>query len=316
MRRSVKNMAVSVHTRLLQRARDEGRAFNELLQLYGMERLLYRLSQSEHADQFVLKGALMLQLWGDGLVRTTKDIDLHGRRTASVGEIVSVIRGCVAVEVRDDGLQFPAEEVSGEEIRLEAKYDGVRVQLRSYLGKAVIPLQVDVGFGDVIKPAPERISYPTLLDFPAPSLLGYPPETSIAEKFEAMVSLDVKNTRLKDFLDIWLLSQRRAFQGARLAEAIHATFHRRGTQLPGETPVALTEQYYDMPDRQRQWQAYLKKGRIVGVPERLAEVALGIARFVMPLVEALRSRSPIPGQWPRGGPGWDELGAGRAERSP
>lgn len=160
MKKGINNMAVSVHTRLLHRAKAEGRVFNELLQLYGMERLLYRLSRSEHADRFVLKGALMLQLWGDGIARTTKDIDLHGRQPATVEEIIDLLQACVEVEVDDDGLRFPGDEISGEEIRLEAKYDGVRGRLRAYLGKAVIPLQVDVGFGDVIKPAPSRITYP------------------------------------------------------------------------------------------------------------------------------------------------------------
>ncbi|MDY0003359.1 MAG: nucleotidyl transferase AbiEii/AbiGii toxin family protein [Polyangia bacterium] len=302
MKKGIKNVAVSVHNRLLQRAKDEGRAFNELLQLYGLKRLLYRISRSEDADRFVLKGALMLPLWGDGIARTTKDIDLHGRQTATVDEIVSVIRSSVAVDVEDDGLRFPVDEVAGDEIRLEAKYDGVRVRLRAYLGKAVIALQVDVGFGDVIKPAPSSITYPTLLDFPAPTLLGYPPETTIAEKLEAMVSLDVRNTRLKDFLDIWLLAQRREFEGARIVEAIRATFERRGTQLPTEIPVALTDGYLDLPARQRQWQAYLKKGRIEGAPDSLADVAQVIVRFLMPVVEAARGLDSLPGRWPAGGP--------------
>jgi len=302
VKKGIKNMAVSVHTRLLQRAKDEGRAFNELLQLYGMERLLYRISQSEHAERFVLKGALMLQLWGDGIARTTKDIDLHGRQTATVDEIVSALRDSVAVDVEDDGLRFPVDEISGDEIRLEAKYDGVRVKLRANLGKAVIALQVDVGFGDVIKPAPASITYPTLLDFPAPTLLGYPPETTIAEKFEAMVSLDVRNTRLKDFLDIWLLAEHREFEGARLAEAIQATFERRGTQLPTEIPIALTARYYDLPARHQQWQAYLRKGRIEGAPGSLAEIAKVIARFLMPVVEATQGLKPLPERWPASGP--------------
>ncbi len=302
MKKGIKDMAVSVHTRLLQRAKAEGRAFNELLQLYGMERLLYRISQSEHAERFVLKGALMLQLWGDGIARTTKDIDLHGRQTATVDEIVSAIRDSLLVDVQDDGLRFPVDEVSGDDIRLEAKYDGVRVRPRAYLGKAVIALQVDVGFGDVIKPAPASITYPTLLDFPAPTLLGYPPETAIAEKFEAMVSLDVRNTRLKDFLDIWLLAERRDFEEVRLAEAIQATFERRGTQLPAEIPIALTSGYYDLPARHQQWQAYLRKGRIEGAPDNLADAAQVIARFLMPVVEAIHDRRLLPKHWSRGGP--------------
>ena len=184
MKKAITNLAASVHARLLNRAKAEGRPFNELLQYYAMERLLYRLSQSDHAERFVLKGALMLQFWG-----------------------------------------------------------GVRVRCCANLGNARIPLQIDIGFGDVITPGALKVVYPTLLDFAAPRLLGYTPETSIAEKFEAMVILDMANTRLKDFLDIWVLAQGQEFRGDVLANAIKTTFLRRRTPLPQFTPIALTPSF-------------------------------------------------------------------------
>jgi hypothetical protein len=244
MKKAITNLAASVHARLLNRAKAEGRPFNELLQYYAMERFLYRLSQSDHAEQFVLKGALMLQFWGGPLTRATRDIDLLGRTAATVDELVGVIRSFITVRVDDDGLLFDATTVSGEEIRLDSHYDGVRVRCCANLGNARIPLQIDIGFGDVITPGALKVVYPTLLDFDAPRLLGYTPETSIAEKFEAMVVLDLANTRLKDFLDIWVLAQGQEFSGDVLANAIKATFLRRRTPLPQSTPLPLTPVFH------------------------------------------------------------------------
>jgi len=302
MKKPITNMAASVHARLLSRAKTENRPFNELLQYYAMERFLYRLSRSAHADQFVLKGALMLQFWGGSLSRATKDIDLLGRVTATVDELLDVVRDCGSIAVEDDGLQFDPELVRGEEIRLQAKYDGVRVHCGARLGNARITLQIDIGFGDVITPQAQRIEYPTLLEFDPPSLLGYTPETSIAEKFEAMVVLDMANTRLKDFLDLWILSQAREFSGNVLAEAVDATFRRRGTPLPGSTPIALTSAFHLAAGKQAQWQAYVRKARVEGPTPTLEETVARIDTFLMPVVKALASGIPFASAWPPGGP--------------
>lgn len=223
MKRKPTNMAASVHGRLLNLAKAQARPFNDLLQYYAMERFLYRLSRSAHANRFILKGGLMLQLWGGPLTRSTKDIDLLNRTTADVEALVATVRDCVAVEVADDGIRFDPDSVSGEEIRLAAHYDGVRVRLRAFLGNARVSLQVDVGFGDVVTPAAQHLDYPSLLGFERPRLLGYTPETTIAEKLHAMVALDMANTRMKDFLDLWVLARGRSFSGSVLAQAIHGT---------------------------------------------------------------------------------------------
>ncbi|RMG12191.1 MAG: nucleotidyl transferase AbiEii/AbiGii toxin family protein, partial [Deltaproteobacteria bacterium] len=240
MKKKATNLAASVHARLLDRAKAEGRPFNELLQYYAMERFLYRLSRSEHGDRFVLKGALMLQLWGRPVTRATRDIDLLGRGASNVDYLVDVVRSCLALEVEDDGLRFDPECVTGKEIRLAANYDGVRIRCKAQLGNACVSLQIDVGFGDVITPGAQEIEYPVLLDFEAPRLLGYTPESAIAEKFQAMVVLDMANTRMKDFLDIWMLAREHEFAGDVLADAVAATFRRRQTPLPESTPLALT----------------------------------------------------------------------------
>lgn len=268
MKKNVTNVAASVHARLLNRAKADGRPFEELLQYYVMERFLYRLSRSDHADRFVLKGALMLQFWGGPLSRATKDIDLLGRSTATVDELVDVIRGCVAVPVDDDGLRFDAASMTGEEIRLAAHYQGVRIRCMAHLGNARVSLQVDIGFGDVVTPDVQEIEYPTLLESEAPHLLGYTPESVIAEKFEA-------------------------------------TFRRRQTALPETTPVALTPAFYSAEAKRAQWRAYLRKGRVQGSAPALEEVVPRIEAFVMPVVSAVVSGIPFERHWPPGGP-WGE----------
>jgi hypothetical protein len=305
VKKRITNVAASVHARLLNRARVEGRPFNELLQYYVMERFLYRLSRSEHANNFVLKGALMLQFWGGQVARATKDIDMLGRGAASVAEVVDVVRSCLEVAVDDDGLRFDPRHITGEEIRLAANYNGVRVRCAARLGNARVTLQIDVGFGDVITPGAQQIEYPTLLDFEAPRLLGYTPETAIAEKLEAMVVLDMANTRMKDFLDIWILAQGRTFAGQLLAHAIEATFRRRRTVLPESTPLALTPAFHSLAAKQAQWRAYLRKGRVQGDVPDFDEVAEHIESFVMPLVTSLSAGQPFTRRWPPGGP-WEE----------
>lgn len=301
MTRGPANVAASVHARLLNRARTEGRPFNELLQYFAMERFLYRLSRSEHADRFVLKGALMLQFWGGPLARTTKDIDLLGRSTIGVDDFVEVVKNCVITDVEDDGLTFDAASVVGEEIRLAAHYEGVRARLAARLGNARVTLQVDVGFGDIVTPGAQDIEYPTMLGFASARLLGYTPETVVAEKLHAMVTLDMANTRLKDFLDVWTLAQGRDFHGPLLAEAIGATFRRRRTPLPTCTPVALTAVFYSDPTKQSQWRAYLRKGRVQGLPPSLNEVAEQVRALVMPILEAHASSRTFNATWSAGG---------------
>ena len=214
---SPKNMAASVHARLAEIGRRTGRPFQELLQYYAMERFLYRLSKSPHAASFVLKGALMLRVWDAPMARPTKDIDLLGRLEHSLENGSTVVREVCAVEVEPDGLAFRSATLRSERIREDADYEGVRIRFDGLLARARIAMQLDVGIGDVMVPGPVEIAYPTLLDFPAPRLKGYPRETAIAEKFEAMVKLGALNSRMKDFYDIWLLSRQFDFDGPTLA---------------------------------------------------------------------------------------------------
>jgi len=304
-KRKVTNVAASVHDRLLARARAEEKPFHELLQYYAIERFLFRLSRSKYADRFVLKGALMHQLWGGSLSRSTRDIDLMGRSSSSVDQAVDIFRDCLAVKVDDDGLRFEAESIRGEEIRIDADYHGVRITLRAYLENAEIRLQVDVGFGDVITPGAQKFSYPSLLGLEEPRLLGYTPETTVAEKLQAMVVLDMANSRMKDFYDLWLLATGREFTGAVLTEAIRSTFSRRRTALPEAIPIALTPAFSEAPDKQAQWHAYLRKVRIIGEQLSLRRTADIIVSFVMPVVESARRGLSFKRRWRPGGP-WSD----------
>lgn len=301
-KRKLTNVAASVHDRLLARAKAEEKPFHQMLQYYAIERFLFRLSRSKYADRFVLKGALMHQLWGGILSRSTRDIDFMGRISLSVEEAVDVFRDCIAVKVNDDGLRFEASSIRGEEIRIDANYHGVRVTFRAYLENAEIRLQVDVGFGDVITPGAQKIVYPSVLGLEEPRLLGYTPETTVAEKLQAMVVLDTANSRMKDFYDLWLLATGHEFTGPVLVEAIRSTFSRRRTALPETIPIALTAAFGEVPHKQAQWYAYLRKTHIKGEHLSLSQTAGIIASFVMPVIECARQGFPFRRRWSPGGP--------------
>jgi hypothetical protein len=300
-KRNLTNVPASVHHRLLNLARETKRPFNELLQYYTMERFLFRLGASGHADRFVLKGALMLRVWNLPLARPTMDIDMLGRVPNSVDGLVEIIRQCLAVETPDDGVSFDTKSVKGEAITLDKKYHGVRIRAYGRLGNARLSLQLDFGFGDAVVPGPVEIEYPELLDFGKPHLLGYTPESAIAEKFQAMVELDMANTRLKDFFDLWKLSQTLHFDGSILAAAMTATFRQRGTPLPTLPPPALTESFFADPTKQSQWSAFLRKGRLEAEAGMLTEIVKEIADFLLPPAYEAANGNPFGKGWqPRG----------------
>ncbi len=218
-----RNIAASVRQRLLNQARNDKRPFSELLQYYAMERFLYRLSQSGHADRFILKGALMLRVWfspqASTQFRPTMDIDMLGLTSNEEDSIIDKIKDIISVDTEPDGLIFDLDSIRAERITEDADYEGIRVRFTGSLDTARIHMQIDVGFGDIVHPEPVESELPTILDFPAPKLLCYSRESAIAEKFEAMLKLGELNSRMKDFFDIWLLSQQFDYDGADLAEA-------------------------------------------------------------------------------------------------
>jgi hypothetical protein len=295
------NLPASVHRRLLNRARGTGGSFNELLQRFAIERFLYRLSQSSSSERFVLKGALMLSVWRVEPPRSTLDIDLLGRAGNQVEEMVATMRAVCRQAVEPDGMSFDPETVVGERIAEEATYEGVRVRLRGALGNASLPMQIDIGFGDVVVPAAEMIDYPTLLDFPAPRLSGYSRESTIAEKLHVMASRGLLTSRMKDFLDVWLLSRQFDFDGATLAQAVGTTFAHRETPVNPE-PKVLTQSFATDEVKVAQWQAFARRTRLSGDAVGLAEVVAHLASFLGPVVGALGEGRRFRGTWHAPGP--------------
>ncbi|HEY7124722.1 MAG TPA: nucleotidyl transferase AbiEii/AbiGii toxin family protein [Ktedonobacterales bacterium] len=299
------NIVASVHQRLLNLAAKQQQPFQVLLTRYALERLLYRLGQSAEASRFILKGALLFWLWDEHLHRATRDLDLLGSGDNSVEHWEQLFRSICSLPVEADGLVWLPESVVVRQMREDEEYEGLRAQIEARLGNARIPVQVDIGFGDAVTPAALEAEFPTLLDFPAPRLRAYPRETVVAEKFWIMAQLGMANSRLKDFYDLWVLGHRFAFEGAVLAQAIQATFARRRTPLPSETPLALTGLFGDDRSKQVQWQAFLSKGKLEVEASGLGAVVGFLQGFLLPPTLALPSEQPFALVWPAGGP-WQE----------
>ena len=256
------DLAASVRARLLQIAKAEQTDFNAVLVRFALERFLYRLGQSAHAERFVLKGAMLFNLWYAMPHRPTRDVDLLGFGASDLGGIAQAFREIVSVPSAD-GLVFDAASVAVDEIRKNAGYAGARVLVSAELARARCTVQVDVGFGDAVTPGPVDASYPVLLpDFPAPRLRTYPVYTVVAEKLHAIVLLGMTNTRVKDYLDLSVLLEREALDPVTLAAAIAATFARRGTALPTDTPMGLSDEFAHDASRQALWAAFLKKNAL------------------------------------------------------
>lgn len=302
MRDDIKNIEASVRSRLQNKAKETNRPFAEILQYYGMERLLYRFSQSNYADKFILKGALMFTVWEIPERRTTLDIDFLARFDNQVTAIEKVVKDICKVRVPADGLTFDPDTISGQKIKEDADYEGVRIKFRGFLERSRIPMQIDVGFGDIVYPKTKVIDYPVILDFPKPHLKGYPAESVISEKFEAMVKLGLLNSRMKDFYDIWLMMRQFDFIGSNLAEALKRTFGHRKTDLPKAPPLFAEEIYDEKSDRQTLWKAFLRKGDIKHTPEKLVIIAKGIEEFLIKPLDAVNKGNGFNKEWKAPGP--------------
>lgn len=297
--KSPKNVASSVRQKLLNLARNYKRPFNEILQYYAMERFLYRLSQSVHADRFILKGALMQRVWRSPEFRPTMDIDMLGRTSNEEASLVAQIRDVMAVDVVPDGLAFDPDSIQSERITEDADYEGIRIRFRGSLDTARVNMQVDIGFGDIVYPGPEESYFPVMLEIPAPKLLCYSRESAIAEKFEAMVKLGSLNSRMKDFYDIWLLSRQFDFDGEKLAEAIRLTFEKRGTAIPRKIE-AFEPSFIDA--KQVQWAAFHKRLQQDHAPKSFSDVVAVVEEFLAPITVLLSQDSPRFLKWSASGP--------------
>jgi len=282
-------LIASVHARLLARTKELGEDFNLTLTRYAVERFLYRLSISDLREQFWLKGALLFDLWFEVPHRPTRDADFLGFGPQDAALLGDAVRTLCNIPV-DDGMVFDAGSIAIEEIREDARYGGLRARLVGLLGKARSTVQLDVGYGDAVTPGPEEIDYPVLLrDQPAPRLRAYPRATVAAEKFEAIVSIGMANSRMKDYFDLRALAREGVLDAATLADAVAATFARRGTALPDEMPVGLSDEFAEDATKRAQWKAFLAKNRLDA--SALAPVVAEVRHFMVDPLRLARERA-------------------------
>lgn len=291
------SLTASVRQRLLNLSQARNYEFQLTLTHYAIERLLYRLSQSTAGDGFLLKGAMLFNLWTGELHRPTRDLDLSGQGDPSTDRLHLIFQDLCALTVAPDGLIFDPDSVQITPIRELQEYDGQRVKLTAHLANARIPLQIDIGFGDAVTPAPVTVEYPTLLDFPAPQLRIYPKETVVAEKTQALVALGMANSRMKDFYDLWFLANKFSFAGEPLADAMSATFARRRTPIPADQPLGLTETFYHHLQKQQQWRAFLSRNEIELDENSFADIIDELRKFLMPPLVAARNQTHFVATW-------------------
>ena len=300
---SVRNISASVRDRLLNKARTEKLDFNLLLTRYALERMLYRLSISKQRDQFLLKGALLFDLWFDVPHRPTHDADFLGFGSAEIPHIEATFRDICRIEV-EDGIAFQPDTVKAAEIRKEANYAGVRVTLQGMLDSARCPVQIDIGFGDAVVPGPDEVHYPVILgEMPEPHLHVYPRYTVVAEKLEALTSLGMLNSRMKDYFDLWILAKHSDFDGQILSRAVAATFDRRRTAIPTGLPIGLSDEFIGDAQKAKQWQGFLRKNALDPMP--LATVVADLRDFLMPVLVAIAAGGSHDYPW-RAGTGWQK----------
>lgn len=300
-KRKPTNVAASVRARLASHAKAEGRPFQEVLQYFAMERFLARLSTSEHSDKFILKGGLMFAVWKSSYTRPTKDIDFLAYIANDVDTAAGTVREICEIEDLTDGIEFDPKTVAPVVIKEDADYEGIRVTFLGHLQSARINMQIDRGFGDVVAPDPKSLTYPTILDHSAPQIRGYPAETVVSEKFQAMVQLGQLNSRIRDFYDIWSMSRQLEFNGKTLQGALENTFSHRDTVID-PNPIAFQTVFTEDSAKQSQWTGFCRKSKIESAPKSLSEMVTEIAVFLTPVAEAIVEQEAFDSIWKPGGP--------------
>ena len=292
------NVPASIRQKLLNLSRERNDDFGLILTKYGLERVLFRLSHSKYRDIFILKGALLFELWTKERYRPTRDADFLAKGDNSPDRFVRIFREIAAIEVEEDGLRFDPKTVKAERIKEDADYEGVRVTFTVFLEKAQIPIQIDIAFGDTVTPGPVPTEYPVLLDLPRPQLLAYPRETVVSEKLEAMVKLGIANSRMKDFHDLYSLSVTFEFDGKTLADAVRATFRQRGTDLPvAGVPLAFTPEFYEDENKIKQWNAFCNRNKSYIQPIEFTNIIARLTSFLVPVIESILRHGAFASTW-------------------
>lgn len=296
--------AASVRARLLAVAKARGEEFELTLTRFAAERLLYRLGASAAREHCLLKGASLLAVWLPDPYRATRDVDVLAPGGTDDKGIRRLVGEICAVPCPEDALRFDLSALVVEAIRAEDEHAGKRARFRAFLGNARIAVQLDIGVGDAVAIEPEEITYPTMLPaLPAPNVRAYPRELTVAEKFETMIKLDTRNSRMKDFHDVWALAAAFEFDGAALQKAVTACFERRGTLWTGEAPRVLTPAFYQMPELETRWRNYLAAGAVlIPPPAQFETIGEGIIRFLGPVRAGIVAGESFAGSWAPGGP--------------
>lgn len=292
----------SIQARLKNQARETGRPFAELLELFAVERFLHRLGRSVHRERFILKGALLLRQWLGVNTRPTRDIDLLGPLSLDVEGLRAVLREILQVKVGNDGIEFHLDSINVLPIRVESPVLGLRAKFDAQLGRVRLRYQVDAGLGDAVFPPTEEIIPGGLLGFPMASVRAYTPYTTIAEKLEAVVVLGEVNTRIKDYYDLALLPRTLAFDGPTLVESIHRTFERRATAIPSGPLAGLSDAFAQDLLNAGRWRAFLATGGLTAASPDFRETVTGIRRFAQPVLDTAREGRVTIKDWPPGGP--------------
>jgi len=296
MKPGIKDLGASVLARLKKYATETKLTFNEVLIYYGLERFLYRIAESRHENQFILKGALVMLTWPQSHIRTTSDMDLRSYINPDSQTVIEIMREICELKTAPDGIEFDPNSVTATNILETATHPGIRVRLIGYINKTRIHIQIDLAFTDPVFPEPMKVNYPSILQFPEPRIRIYPKETIIAEKLEAAVQLGEINTRMKDFYDLWQLSSNFEFEGITLVTAVRATFSSRNTGIPPTIPLALRSEF--AKKNQKLWKAFLSR---INASEpglqSLEEVIKTIREFLMPVVEAVYQNADFQKMW-------------------
>ncbi|KVF20010.1 hypothetical protein WJ07_21430 [Burkholderia vietnamiensis] len=300
-----KNPAASIRARLLDHAKQHGDDYLRILTRYAIERLLFRLSQTEAAERYVLKGAMLFVTWPEHVFRPTGDLDLLGHGDPDPAIITELFTRICQVEAPDDGIVFDPATLKVEPVREADKYQGVQLSLKGELAKALIHVQVDIGFGDHVYPPPTRQNFPSLLaGLPVANILMYPPETVVAEKFEAMIRFGEANGRIKDFHDIWVMTRTFSFDLPSLLEAVGGTLRRRATVSPTEMPVGLTEAFAKIAEERGLWSGFLRRNPPTLQPPPFADLQEELRRFFGPVIANLALPEGATGRWDPDGGAW------------
>ena len=295
--RGARDLAASVRDRLWTLARERGEDVQVTLIRFAVERLLYRLSRSEYREAFLLEGAMLFSVWELLPHRSTRDLDLLGRGSDNPNVVRRTIAEILATPVEPDGLDFGAGPIEIEPLHEGQDYQGVQVSLVVRLGMAKIPLQIDIAFGQSVRPEAVTETFPSLLGLPPPTLLAYPREVVVAEKFQTITALGITNSRMKDFFDLAYIAAQFEFDARRLAQAVEATFQRRRTEIPATPPLALTRAFFESKDRKRDWSAFRRRAGLDSEAEALESACGRIERLLAPICDWIRRGEVPPVRW-------------------